>query len=565
MLALTLNPGFVLIIAAMLIVALPKPARAPVMGVAAMVSLWLLLDYEFGAASTMAQMGLPVVLLDLDALNRVFGIGFLIALVLLSIYASARRNRMEDAAILLMAGGAVSALFVGDLISFLAALSLAGLASAWIVFASDQRGASAAGVRVLVWHGIEGLLFLLGIALHLSARADNSMFDRLDLRTIDGGFIFLGLMIRLGAPLAHVWLKDAVSHASSAGAVALSVFPSLLGLYALARLFPAEPALMLAGAGMVVIGLVFMAAEDDLRRAAAYAQTSQLGVCVALLGVGAPLARAGAEAHAFTLIFSFALVQMALGAACARIGEVRLSALGGLGRAMPITAALMFVGGLTVAATPGFGAYISYAVALEAASSWELRWLWTMFAVASAASIVCLALRPALAAYFPIDAPAPFREAPFPMLLGAITTAFFCLAMGLAPGWLYRLTATQVHFAPFALDRLAPHLSMLGSACVAYLLLRAFRLTPGPARVALMDMDTFYRGPVAAAGRWIGIVLIRLSGAWGAASARASQHSGRVLSAFARACDRPYADRLSGAIQFAAIGAILALVLLAKR
>ncbi|MEJ0060486.1 MAG: hypothetical protein WDM79_13335 [Terricaulis sp.] len=60
----------------------------------------------------MAQIGLPVVLLDLDALNQVFGIAFIGSTILLAVYASARRHHFEDAAILLLAGGSVSALFV---------------------------------------------------------------------------------------------------------------------------------------------------------------------------------------------------------------------------------------------------------------------------------------------------------------------------------------------------------------------------------------------------------------------------------------------------------------------
>ena len=252
--ALTLNPGLVPIIAALLILAMPRTARSPMIVASALAAFWLLLDHEFGAGGAMVQMGLPVVPFKLDELNRIFGITLLIALIVIGIYSGARRNRYEDAAILLLAGSAVSALFVGDLISFVAALALGGLAAAWVVFASPLEGASRAGARLLIWHGLEGLLFLVGVAFHLSSGTAALAVGRLDITSIGGAFIFAALMIRVGAPAMHVWLKEVTSHASPTGAGALSSFTTRLGVYALARGFPSEPRLIWIGAAMVVVG-----------------------------------------------------------------------------------------------------------------------------------------------------------------------------------------------------------------------------------------------------------------------------------------------------------------------
>jgi multicomponent Na+:H+ antiporter subunit D len=563
--AITLNPGFVLIFAALAMLATPRGLRAPAMAGAAMLALWLLLDREFGAAAAVAQMGLAVVLLDLDALNRVFGIAFLIALVPIAIYASARRNRYEDAAILLLAGGAVSALFVGDLVSFVAAASLSGLSAVWVVFASPVAGANGAGVRLLVWHGLEGLLFLVGVAFHISAGAENSVFARMDIESVGGGFVFAALMIRIGAPLAHVWLKDSISHASSVGGVALSVFPAMLGVYALARLFPAEPHLAVIGAAMIVIGVAFASAEDELRRAAAYGLLAQIGVAVALIGVGSPLARSGAEAHAFTTILSFALLQMALGAIVNQAGACRASQMAGLGRAQPVSTAFMLLGGLAAAGAPGLASYVSLAVAREASGVWEFRYLWLLVMMCAGGLGVALALRPTLAAHVAAEKPLRFREAPFPMLLAAGLIGFFCLAIGLNPEWLYRLTPTELTFAPYTLSQLAPMAGLLGGAGVAYLSLRAIGLAPKEQEIHLRELDAFYRGPVTGAGRWVGVVLLRVFGAWQAALERLLDRAGRGADALTRACDRPYADQWAGAAHFVAVGAVLVVILLVRR
>lgn len=559
MLAISLNPGFVAILAALAVLAAPRIMRAPTLAGSALLALWLLLDHEFGAAARAAQMGLPVVLLDLDALNRIFGIALLLALIIIAVFSSARRNRYEDAAILTLAGGTVSALFVGDLVSFVASAALAGLGAAWVVFTSPLPGANRAGVRLLIWHGLEGLLFLVGVAFHISAGAESSVFARLDVATLGGGFIFAALMIRVAAPLAHVWLKDAVSHASPTGAAALSVFTSMLGVYALARFFPAEPLLVPIGAAMMVVGLLFAAATDDLRAAGAYGLMTQTGVCVSLIGVGSPLAMAAAEGHGFTAIFAFMAFQMALGCIVERTGAARLSSLAGAGRAMPLSVGLVLLSGLAVAATPMLAPYVTHAVALEAVAQWPTRWLWLLYAAAPAILIICLALRPALTANLSSDQPARLREAPYTMLLGAALAAFFCVSIGVAPAWLYGLMPTELTFAPYALDRVSAQFELLGAAGVAFVLLRAMRLAPRDRPVTLLDIDALYRGPLAGAGRWLGVVMLRFYGAWQAALARFAGWLGEQFDAWTRSFDRPYARASRAAFQLIAIAVLVAI------
>lgn len=564
MLALTLNPGFVPLIAALLVLAMPRTVRSPVIVFSALAAFWLLLDHEFGAASAMAQMGLPVVLLNLDELNRIFGIALLIALIAIGIYSGARRNRYEDAAILLLAGSAVSALFVGDLISFVAALALGGLAAAWVVFASPLEGASRSGARLLIWHGLEGLLLLVGVAFHLSAGAQASVVGRLDITTIGGAFIFAALMIRVGAPFAHVWLKDTISHASSTGAGALSCFTTMLGVYALARLFPSEPLLMWIGAAMVVIGALYATAEDDMRRAAAYGVTMQTGLCVALIGVGTPLALAAAEAHAFATILSFLALQLMLGAVLERHGSARASQLAGVGRTMPISALLLIGCGLAVAASPGLVLFASQAAALEATAQWDLRWLWLIIWASPVVLLVSLLIRPSLAAYTPRQEVKPIREAPFSMLLGAGLSLFLCFAVGLAPSWLFDLMPSEISFRPFEIDRIAPQFQLLGAAGVAFLTLRATRVVAKERMLNLLDIDAMYRGPLAQAGRWAGVLALRIYGAWQSWTRKSSGAAGRGLAALAAACDRPYAPNGSAAFTFVTVVAVLLVMFLVR-
>jgi len=562
MATLALNPGFVCILAALIALALPRGARAPLMVGAAIIALWLMFDREFGAAAAEAQMGLQIVPVSIDALAQIFGVAMLIALIVLGLASGARRSRSEDAAILLLSGGAVSALFVGDLISFAAAASLAGLAAAWIVFSSPSGGAARAGVRLLIWHGVEGLLFLVGVAFQLVVTAGNPIFAQLDTHSVGGAFIFAALLIRAGAPLAHVWFKDAIAEASPVGAGALTSFSTMLGIYAVARLYPSEPALIYIGLTLMAMSAAYAVAEDDFRRAAASGQLICNGVCLLLVGVGSPLALAAAEAHAFTTMFAFLALQLCFGAVFGRMGEARASSFVGLVRPMPITSLLLAFAGLAAAAMPGLAAFVTTMLSLEAVVQWRLLAGWIAISVAPAVIFLGLMVRPALLAFRTEQkTAATFREAPFPMLLAIGLAEFFCVSVGVAPNWLFGLLPADLAFQPYALDRVAPQLELLGGAGVVLLLLRAVRVAPLDQNIRLLDVDAFYRGPAANAGRWLGVVALRVYGA----GRDVSEHAGAVvlrrLSALADECDRPYRAGLAQAAQMATVLAVLAAAL----
>jgi multicomponent Na+:H+ antiporter subunit D len=315
------------------------------------------------------------------------------------------------------------------------------------------------------------------------------------------------------------------------------------------------------GMAMIVIGLAYAVAEDDVRRAAASGLAANAGICVLLIGVGSPLSLAAAEGHAFATIFAFLAYQLVLGGVLGRMGFARVSQFENLSRLMPITALLLAAAGLAVAAVPGFALYATGAIALEATAQWELEWAWALMACAPPALLVALMLRPTLAAYRGAGKAARLNEAPFPMLLGAALSVFFCFSVGIAPYWLYGLLPAAPAFDPFSLERVAPHLELLGAAGVAYVLLRAVKLAPPERPARVFDIDSFYRGPAASAGRWLGVVMLRFYGAWQSGLAQGANQLGTQLGRWARSCDRPYRRRAAGLAQFAALLACVAVAL----
>src|SRR5262249_50819138 len=162
---------------------------------------------------------------------------------------------------------------------------------------------------------------------------------------------------------------------------------------------------------------LYAVAEDDLRAAAAAGMSVVVGMCVALIGIGSPLALAAAAAHAFAATFVFVALQMVLGAIMERQGAARASALTGLSRAVAVTTVLLVFCGLATAAAPGTAMFATQAVTLDALARWETNWLWLVAMAIAPIFVVSFAFRPAFAAA--AGAARVIGEAPFSMLLGS--------------------------------------------------------------------------------------------------------------------------------------------------
>ena len=277
--SITLNPGFALICGAAMALIMPRSVRAGVMIGWALAALALIYVPDFGLGPAFAQIGLSITPLRLDPLAQIFGTGFALIALLLALFSADREDKAEDVALMAHAGGALVAVFAGDLVSFVAGAQFSALASAALICRGTSAGALGAGLRYLSWQVLAGALMTAGIGFTW-ASAGAIGFDRMNPLSIQGGLMLAGLVIMAGAPIAHVWVKDS-----------------------LARGFPGEPALLYLGA-IAALGAVPLAAMSrDVRQSAAYGIISQAGAAIAAIGAGTPFALASAAALAFASLF----------------------------------------------------------------------------------------------------------------------------------------------------------------------------------------------------------------------------------------------------------------------
>ncbi len=162
----------------------------------------------------------------------------------------------------------------------------------------------------------------------------------------------------------YFWLPDAMAGPTPVSALIHAATMVTAGVYLLVRVHPLlemSPMAMGIVAGVGALTAIFAAtiaiAQTDIKRVLAYSTVSQLGYMFLACGVGAFWA---GMFHVATHAFFKALLFLAAGSVLIALhhqGDIRK--MGGLARALPITAATMLVGWLAIAGIPPLSGFWS--------------------------------------------------------------------------------------------------------------------------------------------------------------------------------------------------------------
>jgi len=455
--------------------------------------------------------GLDLITLRIDALGLVFATIFHIVSFILALYALHERDRLQHAAMLMTAGGAIGASLAGDLITLFLFWEVATFASVFLIWAQRTERACGAGMRFLLFQGAAGLLLLSGAVLLLS-ETGSLAFSHMRLESLATWSIFLGFGVKCAFPLLHNWLADAYPEATVTGAPVLASFSTKLAIYALARGFSGEELLITIGAVMAVFPMFYALIENDLRRVLCYSLNNQLGFMLVGIGVGGALAVNGAIAHAVTNILFKGLLLMSVGAVMLRTGSARASDLGGLYKSMPWTTGFCLVGAASISAFPLFAGFVSKGMILAATaeSGHWLVWLALMFAAAGILHYTGAKIP--YFAFFGQDRGVRCQEAPGNMLAAMGLAAGLCLLIGIYPPLLYGMLPYEVEFVSYTFDHVVTQMQLLLFSALAFAFLVRKGIYPSALRSVNLDTDWFYRRLLPAIGRYGERLLTHLTG-----------------------------------------------------
>lgn len=269
----------------------------------------------------------------------------------------------------LFAFSMLNLLIADNLFQVFVSWELVGVCSFFLIgFYTEKKSAGNAANKAFIVNRVGDAGFLVGIAVAFTT------FGTLNIAELNEKFahghphgmshelwILLGLGIFMGAvgksaqvPL-QTWLPDAMEGPTPVSALIHAATMVAAGVYLVGRCYPMfspEVLLVIAYIGLITLFLSATVAlvATDIKRVLAYSTCSQLGYMMLGLGVGGWTA---GLFHLLTHAFFKALLFLGAGSVIHGLHhEQDLRRMGGLRKAMPITAYTMLVGVLAICGAP---------------------------------------------------------------------------------------------------------------------------------------------------------------------------------------------------------------------
>jgi multicomponent Na+:H+ antiporter subunit A len=394
----------------------------------------------------------------LDGLSLLFallitGIGALI-LIYAGGYLAGRQELGRFYAILLLFMTAMLGLVLADnVLTLFVFWELTSISSYLLIgFEHDKPSARAAALQALLVTNVGGLAMLAGLILLAQIGGSYEIAvlrERGDLIRADALYLPVLLLILAGAftksaqfPF-YFWLPGAMEAPTPVSAYLHSATMVKAGVYLLARFHPMLGGtdawlLIVAATGTVtmLIGGYLALTQTDLKRILAYSTVSALGTLVLLLGLGTVYAVTSAVVFLFAHALYKGALFMIAGTIDHETGTRDVDRLGGLRRAMPVTA---LVAGLAALSLAGFGPLLSFIgkeLLIEAVLQADRGWYVLVPAVVAAGAFFVVVagiagVKPFLGQ--PTETPKHPHEAPSSLILGAAVLAASGPVLGLFP------------------------------------------------------------------------------------------------------------------------------------
>ncbi len=276
-----------------------------------------------------------------------------------------------------------------------------------IGFEHEQRSAREAAQQALLLTGAGGLALLAGLLLlgvssgtwEISGLAEPGVVDTSSPLVI-AAFVCVtaGAVTKSAQFPFHAWLPAAMAAPTPVSAYLHSATMVKAGVFLLARMHPVlgdigawNWVLPAFGGVTMVVAAVIAIHQSDLKRILAYSTVSALGTMVFLIGIGTSHAMIAAAAFIVAHALYKAALFMVAGTVDHETGTRDRALLGGLRRAMPLTAGAAVLAGLSMAALPPALGFIAKESFIEVATEATPAFLMTAAAVAVGALTIVAA------------------------------------------------------------------------------------------------------------------------------------------------------------------------------
>lgn len=411
----------------------------------------------------MPELGLELAF-RLDGLSLLFnmlilGIGLLILLYAHFYLAKDEPHGRFYAFMMLFMASMVGISMSDNLILLWLFWELTSISSFLLIGFWSYRSDARKGARMaLTVTGAGGLALLAGLLLLGDMAGSYRMDDVLassERILADARYPIMLALVLLGAFTKSAqfpfqfWLPHAMAAPTPVSAYLHSATMVKAGIFLMARLHPAiagselwSVIVPLVGSVTLLYGAWFALFKTDLKAILAFSTISHLGLITVLLGIGSPMAVLAALFHIINHATFKAALFMSAGIIDHEAGTRELKQLGGLRKAMPVTAVLTILASASMAGVPLFNGFLSkemfFTETLATPVLGGLSWLIPALATVGGILSVAYSIRLVHAVFYkPAKEASPKtpHEPPYLMRLPVEILVVLCVVVGVFPAF----------------------------------------------------------------------------------------------------------------------------------
>lgn len=411
--------------------------------------------------------------MEVDALSLFVGLIITAACALSSIYSIKYMSRDDGLGkyytlFLLLAGSMIGFVFTGDLFNMYVMLEIMTFAAiALTAFRTQKDKALEAGFKYLVIGGLGSSLIIMGTAL-IYAQTHTLNIAQIALELNSGGekftpvtilalaLLLVGYAVKSFMVPCHTWPPDAHMSAPSSISMLLSGVMSKTGVYGLIRILfmifmvSGNKALaylvMIWGAITMVVGVSMALLQTDFKRLLAFHSVSQLGYVITGIGVGLTaadgIANLGLMGGLYHMVnhasFKF-LLFLCAGAVLYRVGTTDLNKVSGLGKKMPFTAVMFFIGAAAISGIPPFNGFASKWILYQSTSETQIPIITIVELIVSVLTLASF-IKVGHSVFFGAEREElkEVKEIPFTMKLPMGILALICFVFGICSNYVIK-------------------------------------------------------------------------------------------------------------------------------
>ncbi|MCY6355213.1 complex I subunit 5 family protein [Clostridium sp. ZS2-4] len=282
----------------------------------------------------------------------------------------------------ILVGALLGIVYTNDIFNSFVFIEVGTLASCGIIVIKDKKENIKATIKYLIMSCLGSGLVLMGIAflysitgqlnityIHEALVENYTNYPNAILITL--GLFTVGLGVKSAMFFLHTWLPDAHSSApatSSALLSALVLKPFVLLLIKvlyrvfgidIIRQFPILNIIMVMGSIGMIMGSVLAIFQKEIKRIIAYSSVAQMGYIFLGIGLGTDAGVALAIFHMIGHAVTKSALFLSVGAIIERSGLKKTYELKGIGKEMPVTLGLFFIGTLSMVGIPVLPGFVS--------------------------------------------------------------------------------------------------------------------------------------------------------------------------------------------------------------